>query len=111
MDVPTRHFDLGRVVATRGVLSLLTVAEISHLLDRHVTGDWGDLDAQGMISGAIAPAAATALVAWAGGSFWPAAAFLMLYALISLVSMYLMSRGKYQTEIRETAPAQAGSLS
>lgn len=63
---------------------------------------WG-----GMISGAIAPAAATALVAWVGGSFWPAAAFLMLYALISLVSMYLISGRKYQTEIREAAPAQA----
>lgn len=63
---------------------------------------WG-----GMISGAIAPAAATALVAQAGGSFWPAAAFLMLYAVISLVSMLLISRRQYQTETYETQPVQA----
>lgn len=37
-------FSLGRLVATPGVLSALTPAEIQTALSRHVSGDWGELD-------------------------------------------------------------------
>jgi hypothetical protein len=39
-------FELGRIVATPGALRALEKAEQSpaEFLDRHVTGDWGDLD-------------------------------------------------------------------
>src|SRR5215211_3169302 len=63
---------------------------------------WG-----GMISAAVAPAAATVLVARAGGSYWPAAALLTAYALISLISMAFASRGKYQREIYEREPVES----
>lgn len=38
------RFRLGRVVSTPGVLDLLTVGEMTTLLARHESGDWGDLD-------------------------------------------------------------------
>jgi MFS transporter, MHS family, shikimate and dehydroshikimate transport protein len=63
---------------------------------------WG-----GMISAAVAPAAATALVARAGGNYWPAAALLTAYALISLISMAFASREKYQKEIYQRGPAES----
>jgi len=39
-------FDLGRIVATPGALQALEAAEQqpAEFLDRHVNGDWGDLD-------------------------------------------------------------------
>ena len=39
-------FELGRIVATPGALRALQKAEQSpaEFLDRHVTGDWGELD-------------------------------------------------------------------
>ena len=39
-------FDLGRIVATPGALQALQKAEQqpAEFLDRHVKGDWGDLD-------------------------------------------------------------------
>ena len=39
-------FELGRIVATPGALRALEAAEQlpAEFLDRHVTGDWGDLD-------------------------------------------------------------------
>ncbi len=38
-------FDLGRVVATPGALELLAATETNHaeLLERHVSGDWGEV--------------------------------------------------------------------
>jgi hypothetical protein len=40
-------FSLGQTVATPGALGALTRASTSpvELLDRHVSGDWGDVDA------------------------------------------------------------------
>jgi len=46
---PTRPlFALGQVVATPGALSAMEEISISpqELIHRHVTGDWGDLDAE-----------------------------------------------------------------
>jgi hypothetical protein len=39
-------FALGQIVATPGALRLLAYSRIDpwKLIDRHVTGDWGDLD-------------------------------------------------------------------
>ena len=37
-------FSLGRLVATPGVLELVTHEEIMHALNRHICGDWGDVD-------------------------------------------------------------------
>lgn len=37
-------FSLGQLVATPGVLELVTHEEITHALNRHICGDWGDVD-------------------------------------------------------------------
>ena len=44
----TKKFSLGRIVATPGALEALEDAgqEAGEFLARHVTGDWGDLDAE-----------------------------------------------------------------
>ena len=44
----TPLFDLGQVVATPGALEALQAAgqQPHEFLSRHVTGDWGDLDAE-----------------------------------------------------------------
>ena len=44
----TKKFSLGRIVATPGALHALQDAgqEAGEFLARHVTGDWGDLDAE-----------------------------------------------------------------
>jgi len=41
-------FDLGRVVATPGALALMEQYNVSPqvFLTRHVSGDWGDMDAE-----------------------------------------------------------------
>ena len=41
-------FSLGRVVATPGAIALMEAARIDpvQLLQRHQSGDWGDLDAE-----------------------------------------------------------------
>jgi hypothetical protein len=41
----TRLFDAGRIVATPGALNLLTVTGTNphDLIERHVSGDWGDV--------------------------------------------------------------------
>ncbi len=41
-------FPLGRVVATPGAIALMEAARIdpAQLLERHQSGDWGDLDAE-----------------------------------------------------------------
>ena len=44
-DLPAR-FPLGRVLATPGVLEVLTPIEIAQALSRHVSGDWGEVDAE-----------------------------------------------------------------
>jgi len=42
-----RH-SLGRVVATAAVAATVPIEEITALLDRHASGDWGDLDPDDM---------------------------------------------------------------
>jgi hypothetical protein len=44
----TQKFTLGRVVATPGALEALIVSGETAMpyLDRHASGDWGDLDAE-----------------------------------------------------------------
>ena len=44
----TKKFSLGRIVSTPGALQALHDAdqEASEFLSRHVSGDWGDLDAE-----------------------------------------------------------------
>ena len=43
---PSPHikFPLGRVVATPGAISAASPEEIAAAIQRHVTGDWGELD-------------------------------------------------------------------
>lgn len=43
--VPRRTLPLGRVLATPGAVAALAEAQAAVLLDRHVRGDWGTLDA------------------------------------------------------------------
>jgi len=40
------RFSLGCLVITRNALELLTEAEVSKAITRHLTGDWGDLPAE-----------------------------------------------------------------
>lgn len=40
------RFPLGRVVATPNALNTLTPDDILSGLSRHVTGDWGEIDAE-----------------------------------------------------------------
>jgi hypothetical protein len=39
----TPRFELGRIVATQGVLTKANVPEITEALLRHARGDWGDV--------------------------------------------------------------------
>ena len=41
---PKPKFRLGQLVATPGVLEIVTHEEITRALDRHIGGDWGDVD-------------------------------------------------------------------
>jgi len=41
---PTAKFRLGRIVSTPGALARLTQDDILHGIQRHQSGDWGDLD-------------------------------------------------------------------
>lgn len=42
----TAKFSLGRVVITRNAWHTLPMYEVIDALDRHVLGDWGDIDEQ-----------------------------------------------------------------
>ena len=44
-DLPA-GFPLGQILATPGVLETIAADEIAQALRRHVTGDWGEVDAQ-----------------------------------------------------------------
>lgn len=39
-------FKLGRIVATSPATAVFTNAEILEVVDRHATGDWGDIDTE-----------------------------------------------------------------
>jgi hypothetical protein len=41
----TGKFSLGRIVATPGALERFSREQLAQSLRRHMTGDWGDLDA------------------------------------------------------------------
>lgn len=43
-------FPLGTVVATPGSISLLGPGLLVELLERHATGDWGDLDKEDKVA-------------------------------------------------------------
>ena len=43
-NVPITLFRLGRIVATPNALGKLTQSDILTALQRHQTGDWGDVD-------------------------------------------------------------------
>lgn len=47
MPLPEAKFDLGRTLATPGALSALVDNQITpiEILARHISGDWGDVDA------------------------------------------------------------------
>ena len=47
-DMPQARFSLGQIVSTPGALRAMSEAGDSplELIHRHVTGDWGDLDAE-----------------------------------------------------------------
>lgn len=40
------QFSLGRIVATPGVLDSCTQEQVVTALQRHASGDWGDMDAE-----------------------------------------------------------------
>jgi MHS family shikimate/dehydroshikimate transporter-like MFS transporter len=54
----------------------------------------------GLASSAVTPAIAATLLAWAGGSPWLVAVFVIVYAVVSFVSTYLASE-TFQSDIYE----------
>lgn len=44
--MPNTHIALGRFVATPAALAALTHLDIRRALQRHLRGDWGDLDSE-----------------------------------------------------------------
>jgi MFS transporter, MHS family, shikimate and dehydroshikimate transport protein len=67
------------------------------------------------IAGGIAPFIAVALLAWSGGQSWPVAVYVMIMALITLVSVYLAPETyrrdlkHIQDEHRATLQAELGA--
>ena len=57
----------------------------------------------GLASSAVTPAIAATLLAWAGGSPWLVAVFVIAYAVVSFVSTYLASE-TFQSDIYEVGP-------
>lgn len=53
-----------------------------------------------IFAGAVAPLIATALLAWAGGSAWPIAVYIILVSLITMLAIYLGPE-TYRRNIRE----------
>ncbi len=45
-NVPIALFRLGRLVATPNALQHLTTQDITQALQRHLTADWGEMDAE-----------------------------------------------------------------
>jgi len=43
LDASTMKFPLGAVLATPGVLGLVTPADMQAAIARHIVGDWGDV--------------------------------------------------------------------
>lgn len=42
----TAKFDLGRVVSTPGAMARISTEDMTAALERHTSGDWGDVDAE-----------------------------------------------------------------
>ena len=59
------------------------------------------------VGGGPAPFIATALVAWSGGSPWPVSMYLVVAALISLLSLYLAAE-TFQIDLSEEPAAEEG---
>ncbi|HYA41864.1 MAG TPA: MFS transporter [Syntrophobacteraceae bacterium] len=57
-----------------------------------------------IFAGALTPMVSASLLAWYGGVFWPVAIYMMILALITVVSLYLASE-TYRESIEETYAA------
>jgi len=60
-----------------------------------------------VFAGGLAPFIATVLIAWSGGNPWPVALYIMVLALISLISVYLATE-TFRGELTEELSAEAG---
>ncbi|MBA3472670.1 MAG: MHS family MFS transporter [Rubrobacter sp.] len=60
-----------------------------------------------VFAGGLAPFIATVLIAWSGGNPWPVALYIMVLALISLISVYLATE-TFRGELIEELSAEAG---
>lgn len=60
-----------------------------------------------VFAGSLAPFIATVLIAWSGGNPWPVALYIMVLALISLISVYLATE-TFRGELTEELSAEAG---
>lgn len=47
-----------------------------------------------LVAGGPAPFIATALLAWSSGAFWPIAVYMIIMALITLVSVYIAAENR-----------------
>jgi MFS family permease len=59
-----------------------------------------------IFAGALTPMVSASLLAWYGGVFWPVAIYMMILALITVVSLYFASE-TYKDTIEETYEAVA----
>ena len=58
------------------------------------------------LAGGLAPLIATALLQWSGGRPWPIAAYLVVMALITIVSVWL-AKETHRSELSEAKTAAA----
>src|SRR4029453_11332793 len=88
-----------------GALYGITGVFIAELFDTRVrySGISVGFQIGAMLSGALAPMIATALLHWRGGASWPVASFLAILSLISLVAIYLAS-DRYRVRIHGQEP-------
>ena len=56
-------------------------------------------------AGGLAPFIATALLSWAGGNPWPVAVYMIVMALITVVSVYLASE-TFRSDVSEAQPEE-----
>jgi metabolite-proton symporter len=89
-----------------GALYGITGVFIAELFDTRVrySGISVGFQIGAMLSGALAPMIATALIHWKGGASWPVASYLAILSLISLIAIYLAS-DRYRVGIHGQEPA------
>ena len=62
-----------------------------------------------LVAGGPAPFIATSLLAWAQGAFWPIAVYMMIMALVTVVSVYIAREEQEKERTGASSPASRDS--